>query len=117
MKTVEQLNKIISEAILAQTDCIDNRTKCKSNSYIDRLKLIRLYLQTEPKEEFIIQEMDRLKTLITNLNNADRFVEWLGNRKASMAMHREYRKAFNIDALEKQLETYEFIYYTNYKLN
>lgn len=63
MKTLAQINTLIEKIVDNFKDLnLDKKQKEKVKKNLELLRLVKLYLETNPKEGFILKELKRLST-------------------------------------------------------
>ena len=104
MKTVNQIQKLIDVELttLANQRGLAIKKESKTQRQIDFLKTVRLYLETNPRPEFIQSEIERLTARIEKINNE--CAEF--KSKISIAKHKKLK---DFTTLSKQLKTLNFI--------
>ena len=106
MKTIEEINKEIQDLLddykLALTTAEENRIKGK----IADLRLIAIYLSTNPREEYVKAEAEKLDKEINTL--CQRFGEWQQARPFSSS-YREYESQAHIPHKRAQLKRLKYI--------
>jgi hypothetical protein len=104
MKTKAQLDEIKMSAIKNFEDFDPKKETVKQftyrqnkqNNYLEWLKQMSLYVETNPRPEFIAAEIERLQTKIDNIDKKG------GDKK-------ENRRIFGYDKIRSQLKTLKFI--------
>lgn len=111
MKTIEQVNEDIRASEFFISDNIVNIKKSTLNKEKKKIEFNRFvikYLETNPKENFLKQERERLKTLIAN--KSIQFKLWLPPANLEPKKHKAaYNKHTGITEFNKQLKTIEYI--------
>lgn len=109
MKTIEQIESKIK--IILENYNPDNPKKSDKNEYAF-LKFCLNYLRTNPRESFLIYELDRLKREIEIIDL--RYPEWLVNQTpTSLSKVKDIKSYYNhlneIPEKKKQIKTIEYL--------
>jgi len=105
MITVKEIDTKIKELTEECKRIPDSQAKPKKRR-IAFLRNVRLYIETNPRPEFIQSEIERLKTTISIID--DRFYEWIDGKSGSN-LKNQWRSLNNYQHLKKQLRTLKFI--------
>lgn len=105
MKTLTEIDKEIKKLLESYRFAISIAEKSQIKNNISNLRAVELYLKTEPREEFIRSERERLQTEIKILEN--RFKEWQQSRPCST--FREYENYMHIPGKRAQLRQLKYI--------
>jgi len=115
MKTINDINKEITDAHKLLVEASKLNTKkakniCKRlNKRIKQLKIIKLYLESNPRPEFIRNERDTVLRHIASIDSG--YVLWAAGRV--LTAYKDPKKAYTNDmglpALKEQLKTLKYI--------
>jgi hypothetical protein len=119
MKTTKEIEKEIkqnTEEIIRLNKDIDERIEVKRNkSWVKQLKkknaLLKhlvLYLKTNPREEFVKQELSSIKLKISSVEN--RFSEWYQGKEGKFKNPRSaFKTQMGIPLLKEQEKTLKYL--------
>lgn len=105
--TLRRINEIIKEG---ENPNLVKKDANKLRKEIQQLQMVKMYLEHEPRREFIDSEILRLAKLIPTLN--DGYREWLNNNpKANLLKNpkSKYEKEVKLPTMRKQLKALKFI--------
>ena len=115
MKTIQDINKEITDAhkIMVEMDKLSTKKAkniCKRlNKRIKQLKFIKLYLESNPRPEFVQNEKDTVLRHIASIDSG--YVLWAAGR--FLTAYKDPKKAYTNDmglpALKEQLKTLKYI--------
>lgn len=117
MKTLTDINQRISELAtdFSQTGKYYAKNNPKQSKVIATelafLRSCKIYLESEPTEEFVASEIERVKAIIISKN--EQFEQWKANNSQNPKDNPTavFRRMMNLDNLENQLFTLTFLYY------
>jgi NAD-specific glutamate dehydrogenase len=118
MKTKSEINEMMTiayqganELRLLKNDVKSKKQLARIKKEVKRLKEVKLYLETAPREEFVKEEIERLSRRIEQINGG--YKEWLKamNKTDSIQAKKEYREETGIAVLNRQIQTLRFIFY------
>lgn len=104
MKTLKDINSDIKDLrkVLENIDPeTDKRLFNKAKKQLAFARLVKQYLQTEPREDFIKSEIRRLQSFIAKFD--ERTEKWLRKEKGEQA------KELGIPQMKKQISTMHYI--------
>jgi hypothetical protein len=109
MKTVEEIEKEISDTIESIKKESTKAEIGRAKRDIEFLRQIKRYLETNPREEFVKQEIIVVQTRIENINR--NFEAWKIGR--SLTQYKDpysaYLTACGIQGMKASLKTLQFI--------
>lgn len=76
MKTSEQVQRHIDAYIEKKKVFVNGKYICKSDSFIKELKIFKFYLENNPREDFVINQLNETNKRIDFINEPDHFIEW-----------------------------------------
>lgn len=116
MKTPEQIQKHI-DAYIEQLKLAvkDGQLIKKEDAYLANLKRFKIYLETSPREEFIVNQLKETQKRIEFINDHENFKEWrLSNQSKTngmlpMEQKRAYEVAMELPKHMRRQRALEFI--------
>lgn len=107
MKTIKEVNQEIKSLNEEALEAGEKRIKAIKKR-LEELHLYKLYLETKPREEFLIQEVERLKKTINSVES--HFNDWIMFNAAKYKNpYLAYKNEMGVPALKKQLKTVEYL--------
>lgn len=118
MKTIKELEKEIKDCF---TECKKLKKSLEEHKYkkevkrLDLLKMCKRYLETSPRQDFVVGEKQRITKLIESYEDKNRYDYWLKNdyphimEKVAGKPEQVYKKETGILDLKKNLKTLEYI--------
>ena len=98
---VEALRKAAKDAPFTELRKIKKR--------IQFLEMCRLYLETKPREPFVLKQIESTKFIIETVDQ--RFGSWAAHRTGgNKELRRQYNSLVEMNKLKAQLKTLKFIY-------
>jgi len=110
MKTIEKVESEKRDLINQLPDAKNDRATNKILNRIDFLKTIILYLETNPKEEFLQSEKLKLEKQIDNIDA--NFNAWIlsdSSRKHLEKPLKTFHKEMKIEDVKKRLKTINYL--------
>jgi len=81
----------------------------KIKKRIQFLEMCRLYLETKPREPFVLKQIEATKFIIETVDQ--RFGSWSAERTGgNRELRRQYNSLVEMNKLKAQLKTLKFIY-------
>ena len=123
MKTVDQIKKEITEVIKEMKSVSENfdfnekqrgRETKKLSRKLEILKECKMYLETNPRQEFVNEEKERLTRIIALYESSERFDSWKRSILVTLKttpknIRAYYLKEMGVPDLKQSLKTIEYI--------
>lgn len=108
MKTVRQIETRLISYASDLKQATDQQRRAKIGSKIEFLKQMKFYLATEPRKEFLQNQIEELKRKLEIIDG--RFFQWKAQRVGSEDdLRAQYRREMKVADIRKQIRTMEFI--------
>lgn len=112
MKTIKQIDTLIAEEEYHAKNVRDEKLKNKSRRKIGFYRIVRMYLEIDPSEEYVRRVYHSLKERIDRAE--DDFFTWKDSSPEVREMtlkeaKREFNKEFRINTLKKQFSAVTFV--------
>jgi len=101
MKTIKQLKKMKAE-IIADSMHLEDKYKRESRNRVEFLNQCILYLELEPREPFLYNQLNDLKKKLRNIMDSKPYFEDKTHEYSWMRKH-------NIQLIKNQIENLDFI--------
>lgn len=110
MKTIEATKKRLQEIYATPTRDLSKRDNSKLSKEAKELELVKKYLETSPRKEFVNSELVRLQKEVEILNAG--YGDWLdGNSKAKESKNPKsmFQRELGITDRNRQIKALKFI--------
>lgn len=109
MITLQKVNTEIAEIAATNWGDLKPGQKTRKKARLAFLKVVKMYLETSPSEEFCMVEQRRIERLIKS--KQDQFDTWKLNHKGLelKELKKLFKKEFSIDKLMSQAKALSFI--------
>lgn len=107
MITIDRIQYEIEH--IRNTAILTNKTTKEQKLRIEFLKQIKSYIESNPREEFVISEIKRIECLIKARNSTEIFNEWKIGKPSQKATFQNFEKEIGITEFKQQLKVLKFV--------
>jgi len=115
MKTITEIQKemdSIKVDMMSNTKNISKSDKTKLKKRHQFLTICKMYLESNPTEEYLVKEKERLNSRVTAINKGyvpDKRLIEAGLKKEERKEHADYNKIMGLTKTRNQLQSIKFL--------